>query len=79
MFADVCQIAIETVPVDELGTLGCAMAGAVMTGRYKNLTEAAEYMIPPGIRVEPNPDKFDVYRRKFRQYQCLIKTLETFW
>lgn len=69
IFADVCQIPVETVPVKEPGTLGCAMNAAVTAGIYANLAQAAEKMVPKGVRIEPDTDRREIYQNKYAAYQ----------
>ena len=80
MFADVLNIPVETVEgVKELGALGCAMAAAVAAGVYPDYKEAAKVMVNINQPVLPNPDRVDVYERKFAKYQAVSRALDGIW
>jgi L-xylulokinase len=79
IFADVLQYPIETVNVNETGALGSVMAAAVATGEYKDLEDAAKYMIKLDCRVEPNPSHIDIYNKKYALYKQVISALGSVW
>ena len=79
MFADVLGYPVETVVCDELGTLGCAINGAVACGFYKNLKEAVDSMVCVNKQVEPNPQLFAVYERKYGIFKQLVQSLMQVW
>ena len=79
IFADVLQYPIETVNVNETGALGCAMAAAVATGQYKDLEDAARYMVKLDYRMKPNPDQIDIYNKKYDLYKRIITALDGVW
>ena len=75
MFADVCGLPVETVPVKELGALGGAMSAAVMAGEYVNLAEAARGMVPKGVRFEPNAGTRELWAKKYAMWLRLKNAL----
>lgn len=79
IFADVCQIPIMTVPVKELGTLGCAINAAVTANVYSDFTQAVQQMVPQGIRVNPDPTKKSIYHKKFETYLAISDVLDSIW
>ena len=79
MFADVMQIPVETAPVKEPGTLGCAIAGAVAAGVYESYADAARNMAPAGLRITPDPAKAEVYQRKLARYHRVERALSETW
>lgn len=79
MFADVMELPVETVNVNETGTLGCAIAAAAATGLYPDLLKAAEHMCGASSRLEPEKNRFPVYRKKYDFYQKTVKALDTIW
>lgn len=79
MFADVCGLPVITVPVHELGTLGCAMNVAVMSGAYKDYKEAAHHMVPKGRRAEPDMEKHRIYQQKYQRYCAYAEKLDEIW
>ena len=79
MFADVLNLPVETVDVNETGALGCAIAAAAATGAYPSLAEAAAAMCPVGVRVEPDPAAHAAYDRRYRMYCRVIECLDPLW
>ncbi len=79
MFADVMQLPVETVPADETGALGCAVAGAVATGIYPDLPTAIGNMSPVHPAVMPDPARKEIYDRKYHLYKRAIESLDGFW
>ena len=79
MFADVCGLPVQTVPVRELGTLGCAMNVAVMCGIYGDYREAARHMVPAGARIEPDSGRHGIYMKKYQTYRSYAEKLNEIW
>ena len=79
MFADVLQLPVETVNVNETGALGCALAVAVAVGDYDNLTEAAKHVCAISPAVQPNPDNQMIYEKKYALYKKTIACLNGLW
>jgi L-xylulokinase len=79
IFADVFEIPIETVEVEEPGALGAAMAAAAASGVYQTIDEAATYMTKSQRRVEPTPANFHAYRRKYWIYSQMAAALDGQW
>ena len=79
LFADVLGFPIETVDAKELGALGCAMAAAIAAGVYKDYKDAAKHMVRINSRVYPNPDRVEVYNKKFQRYMAVSNALDTVW
>jgi len=77
MFADVTGLPVEVVAARELGALGCAMAGAIAAGIYRDYAHAAQHMVKIRRRVEPNPARREVYLKKYARYQKLLIALAT--
>ena len=63
----------------ETGNLGCAILGAVATGAYPDITEAAAAMCSIAPAVLPNPEKKAVYERKYRMFLRVIEALDGVW
>ncbi len=80
MFADILNQPIETVSgVEELGALGCAMAGFVSAGVYKDYEEAASSMVNIQETVYPNTNRVEVYQKKYEKYIAIMKALDMVW
>jgi L-xylulokinase len=79
MFADILGLPVETVPVDETGALGCAIAAATAVGVYPSLSEACAAMCPVGDRVMPDPVAHAAYLRRYALYQRINACLDGLW
>lgn len=79
LFADVLNLPIETVCVKELGALGAAMAAAVAAGEFTDYRQAAKAMVRVQGQVEPDPDKADLYQRKYNKYSAIRQALDEMW
>lgn len=75
MFADILNLPIERVNTKELGTLGCAMAGAVCAGIYSDYKDAARSMVRIGDTINPDYENHKTYMKKFNKYIKLINIL----
>lgn len=79
MFADVLQLPVETVEVNETGALGCAIAVAAAVGDYESLEAAAAHMCAIAPAVLPDPDKKAIYEKKYALYCKAIACLDGLW
>ena len=79
MFADVLQLPVETVQVNETGALGCAIAVAAAVGDYESLADAAAHMCKISPAVQPDPQKKSIYSRKYALYCKTIECLDGLW
>lgn len=79
MFADIMNLPVESVSVNETGALGCAIIGAVATGLYKNLKEAADKMSLVGELIKPDPQNVLIYNKKYQLYKKTIDALDAVW
>ena len=79
MFADVLGYPVETVSARELGALGCAMAAAIAAGVYADYKEAANHMVRISERISPDPEKTEVYQKKYEKYISISNALDTVW
>ncbi len=79
LFADVLQLPVETVLVNETGALGCAIAVATEVGDYPDIQTAVANMCKIGLRVQPDPEKAEIYRKKYALYQAVIDGLDKVW
>lgn len=79
IFADVMQIPVETVQVNETGALGCAIAVAAAVGDYESLADAAAHMCAIAPAVLPDPEKKTIYDRKYALYCKTIECLDGLW
>ena len=79
LFADILELPVELIEGDELGALACAMAAGVAAGEYADFPEAAKTMVSVKRRVEPNPETFEAYRRKYALYKQVTDALDCCW
>ncbi|MDD6237380.1 MAG: carbohydrate kinase [Clostridiales bacterium] len=76
IFADVIGIPLEVVSTKELGTLGCAMAGAVSAGEYADYSAAAKDMVRLSGIIEPDYTLHKIYMEKYEQYKRVLTALK---
>jgi len=79
MFADILNIPIETIDVKELGALGCAMSAAIAAGVFKDYAEAVTAMVRIKQRVQPNPARVEIYKKKYKNYTTICSALNNIW
>lgn len=79
IFADVMNLPIEIVDVNETGALGCAIAAATATGEYRDMKEAASKMSRITTRVEPIPENVAIYNKKYDLYRKTADALNSVW
>ena len=79
MFADILNLPVERVDVNETGALGCAITAAAGCGDYPSLSEAAKTMSPSGSRLLPDENAHACYMRRYALYQKLIDCLDPLW
>lgn len=79
MFADVLQCPVETVSVNEVGSLGCAITTAVAINAFATIEEAVERMTGVEKRYEPDYSKKEIYDRKYLLYKKIIESLDGIW
>ncbi|RKM58047.1 carbohydrate kinase [Butyrivibrio sp. X503] len=79
MFADVMNLPVETVDVDETGALGCAIAVATAVGDYMSVTDAADHMCRMSEPILPRAWAHDDYEKKYLLYKKVIEALDSTW
>lgn len=79
IFADVLQLPVEVVDVNETGTMGCAMAAAVAAGEYADFQQAASAMVRVMPAVMPDPAKKALYDAKYALYLKVNDALRGVW
>lgn len=79
MFADVMNMPVEIVDVDETGALGCAIAVAAAVGEYESMGAAAAKMGRIAARVEPIPENVEIYNKKYDLYMKTAQALDGVW
>ncbi len=79
MFADIMELPVETVCVNETGALGCAIAAAVAVGEYASIEEAVSRMCVIAPPVMPDRSVARIYKEKYELYQKAIESLDGLW
>ena len=79
MLADITQLPVEVVQANETGNLGCAILGAVATGAYESISQAASHMCAIADPVLPDLAKRDIYEQKYRMFLKVIDALDQVW
>lgn len=79
MFADVFQTVVRIPDGAELGALGAAIAAAVAVGVYPNCETACKNVVRFSQTYYPNPDKAEVYRKKYARFKKVLEIMEPNW
>ena len=79
MFADVMNLPVESIDVNETGAAGCAIIAAAASGTYKDAAEAAGRMCRTGCVIHPNPKAVSIYNEKYALYCKAIEALDNLW
>ncbi|MDH5919696.1 carbohydrate kinase [Vibrio splendidus] len=78
MLADLTDMTVEISDVDETGSLGAAMMAMVGAGEFASLAECTQAITNSTSRVEPNPEHYDIYQKKYKHYQRLVQLFKQF-
>jgi L-xylulokinase len=78
MLADLTGMTVEISDVDETGSLGAAMMAMVGAGEFASLEECTQTITNSASRVEPNPEHYDTYQKKYKHYQRLVQLFKQF-
>ena len=76
--ADVFNMKVNTLENDESGTLGCMMMAAIADGAYKSTEEAFSCAVRTGKEFSPNPQRHEVYMKKFQRYKKFYELMHDF-
>lgn len=69
IFADVLKMPIHVMASEQAGALGSAMFGAVASGYFKDISEAAKTMVKPAEKTYlPIKENSDIYDTLFEEY-----------
>lgn len=79
IFADIMNLPIEVVDVNETGTFGCAITAAVAAGGYPNFAAASKGMIPVSKPVLPIEAHHGIYEKRYKMYRRIISSLDGIW
>ena len=73
--ADVMNVKIATLNVDEGPAFGAALLAGVAAGVHASVAEAAEASITTTAIITPNPEAVAVYEAYYREYRALYPVL----
>jgi len=74
--ADVLNLPVLSVKVEESTSLGCAILAGVGVGLFSGVPEAADRMVRISRRYEPTPRNRELYDRMFEAHKLAFKALE---
>lgn len=78
MLADLTGMTVEVSDVDETGSLGAAMMAMVGSGEFESLHECTNRIANSVSRIEPNPENYSSYQKKYNNYQNLVQLFKQF-
>ncbi len=78
MLADLTGMTVEISDVDETGSLGAAMMAMVGSGEFASLQECTNSMTNSMFRIDPNPENYSRYQKKYHNYQKLVQLFKQF-
>lgn len=64
--ADILNKPVSKIQTTECSSLGCAMAGFIAMGEFKNKEEAAKAMVHQSVEFRPNPENVMKYEYLYR-------------
>ncbi len=77
IFSDILNMEIITTTSKEVGILGLAIYQTIGLGLYKDLKEAINNMIKIKSVYKPAKKRHNIYMRRFKQFQKIIKLLDS--
>ena len=79
ILADMTGMPVLTMEQSENAATGAAILAGVGTGVFSSITDGCLKTIRVSLRFEPDPEKFELYRKVYNKYVSLYKHLDTFW
>jgi len=75
MKADILNIPLTELETVDAGTVGSAMLTGIAMGCFKDLEDAAAYMVEKRKIYEPNPDIHKKYMKVYARYRQLYQAI----
>lgn len=75
MKADILNMPITALETVDAGTVGSAMLTGIVTGCFKNLEDAAGYMVKEMETYYPRPEMHKKYEKIYERYKKLYKAV----
>ena len=76
VLANVLNMRVEKLAVDEGAAYGAAMLAMVAGGEYKDVREAADALVRVKTVFTPSPDIAEAYRQKYSAFRALYPALK---
>ncbi len=77
--ANIMNLSIDTVEVEEGPAYGGAILAAVADGRYESVEEACKAIVKRKDTTEPEADLVDKYEKNYQRYRKLYPMLKEFY
>lgn len=75
MKADVLNLPITALKTADAGTVGSAMLTGVAAGVFRDLKEAAGYMVEETVTYRPRPDMHERYMQAYERYRRVYEAV----
>lgn len=78
--ADIFGIPVSKIQTYECSSLGCAIAGFIAAGEFKNAEEASKAMVHQSVEFQPNPENVKRYKYLFENvYMPMYPSLKNIY
>ena len=78
--ADVFGLPVSKIQTYECSSLGCAIAGFIAAGEFKDVEEAAKAMVHQSVEFKPNPENVKRYEYLFKNvYMPMYPSLKNIY
>lgn len=75
MKADMLNLPITALATSDAGTVGSAMLTGIAVGRFKNLADAASYMVEKKRVYTPRQEMHEAYRKLYERYRKVYEAV----
>lgn len=79
IFSDALNLPIEVPAGNQIGAHGAAICAGIGVGLYRDFADGAERSVQIKRRHQPNPERGETYRRRYTEYQRLVKAMQEPW
>ena len=78
--ADIFNLPVSRIQTFECSSLGCAIAGFIAAGEFKNVEEASKAMVHQTVEFKPNPENAKKYKYLFENvYMPMYPSLKNIY
>ncbi|TQI80866.1 L-xylulokinase [Serratia fonticola] len=78
MLADLTDMTVEVLNIDETGALGAAIVAMVGADEYPTISDCVKNIHTEKVQFVPNSDNFVKYQTKYKKYQKLVQLFKAF-